>query len=244
MFSFFKKREISPEPPEIYVDIHSHFIPGIDDGARTTEESLLLLKRMSDLGYKKVITTPHIMSDAYPNTPDIIRKGAESLRISIEENGIDIKLEAAAEYYLDEAFYDLIRKDEVLTIADRYLLFETSYVSKPLHTEALIFEISSAGYTPLMAHPERYRYIKDPKKEYGRLRDLGVMFQVNINSFGGHYGKHAKSLASFLSDAGMIDFLGSDTHHIKHTESLREVRETNEYRRIFLRNKIRNNELS
>lgn len=243
IFPFFKKRENKESAPHLSIDLHSHLIPGIDDGAQTMEESMVLLKGMSVLGYEKVITTPHIMLDAYRNTPQIIQEGLHALQQAASEENIDIKIEAAAEYYLDDGFYDLLEKGDMMTIKGEYLLFETSYTSKPLALEEMIFEIGAAGYRPLMAHPERYRYIKDPRKEYGRLKDLGVMFQVNLNSFSGHYGKSAKTLAHFLSKEGMINFLGSDVHHKKQVETLSNVFLSNAYKDIFSHNTILNDTL-
>ncbi len=244
MFSFLKKKEKPVDtPPHLKVDLHSHLIPGIDDGSQSMEESLSLLKDMEALGYEKVITTPHIMSDAYKNTPKIIKSGLKKLREASSKEGINLEIDAAAEYYLDDGFYDLIQQGEVMTIKGKYLLFETSYISKPLRTEEMIFEITSAGYTPVMAHPERYRYIKEPMKEYSRFKELGILFQVNLNSFGGHYGKSAKILADFLSHNGMIDYLGSDVHHQKHVSSLHTVFLSDAYKNIFKHNKILNDEL-
>ena len=128
--------------------------------------------------------------------------------------------------------------------ANKYLLFETSYVSKPLQLEEMIFEIGAVGYTPIMAHPERYRYIKDPLKEYTRLKELGVLFQVNLNSLGGHYGKSAKHLADFLNKEGMIDFLGSDVHHLKQVKTLGHIFQSEDYSTVFENNTIRNHELA
>jgi tyrosine-protein phosphatase YwqE len=167
----------------------------------------------------------------------------KSLRKAARKKGLTIKIEAAAEYYLDDGFYDLIEKGHMLTIKGNYLLFETSYFAKPIQLEEMIFAISSSGYKPLMAHPERYRYIKDPLKEYSRFRELGVMFQVNLNSFSGHYGKKAKMLANFLSKEGMIDFLGSDVHHKKQVDTLSDVFLSDAYRDIFTYNTILNNDL-
>lgn len=208
------------------------------------EESLVLLKGLEVLNYQKVITTPHIMIDAYKNTPQIINEGLDALRKAAKSEGIQVEIDAAAEYYLDDGFYDLLHKGDLLTINGEYLLFETSYVSKPLQLEEMIFEIGAAGYIPLMAHPERYRYVKDPKKEYGRLKELGVIFQVNLNSFGGHYGKDAKYKADFLSQAGMIDFLGSDIHSKKQVETLHGVFRSDAYSDIFKNNTIRNDLLA
>ncbi len=240
IFSFFKKKEVKERGPQLKVDLHSHLIPGIDDGSQSMEESLSLLKGMEALGYEKVITTPHIMLDAYRNTPEIIRNGLVALREAAVKEGISIEIDAAAEYYLDDGFEDLLKKGDMLTIEGEYLLFETSYFAKPLQLEEMIFAISSSGYIPLMAHPERYRYIKDALKEYERFKELGVLFQVNLNSFSGHYGKDAKSKVNLLSREGMIDFLGSDVHHKKQVDTLSQVFVSEAYRDIFTHNNILN----
>ena len=244
IFSFFKKKEKIERGPLLKVDLHSHLIPGIDDGSQSMEESLSLLKGMEALGYEKVITTPHIMLDAYRNTPEIIRNGLDALREAAVKEGISIEIDAAAEYYLDDGFEDLLKKGDILTIKGEYLLFETSYFAKPIQLEEMIFAISSSGYIPLMAHPERYRYIKDALKEYERFKELGVLFQVNLNSFGGHYGKDAKSKANLLSTEGMIDFLGSDVHHAKQVDTLSQVFVSEAYRDIFTHNNILNDTLA
>jgi len=241
MFSFLKKKE---PIAHLNVDLHSHLIPAIDDGSKSMKESLKLLKEIEALGYKKVITTPHIMADGYRNTPTIIKEGLAKLQRSAQEEGIQLEIEAAAEYYLDDKFESLLQAGDILTIKDKYLLFETSYFAKPMHLEEMIFAISSSGYVPLMAHPERYRYVKDYTLEYQRFKELGVMFQVNLNSFGGHYGKDAKEKALFLSQEGMIDFLGSDIHHQKQAKSLATIFTLKSYREIFKNNTILNTTLT
>ena len=243
IFPFFKKRKEIKRGPVLKVDLHSHFIPGIDDGSKSMEESLSLLRGMEALGYEKVITTPHIMVDVYRNTPKIIKEGLLSLREAAKAEGIGLEIEAAAEYYLDEGFYDHLHSDEVMSINNKYLLFETSYASKPLQLEEMIFEISAAGYVPLMAHPERYRYVRDPLKEYSRFKELGVLFQLDLNSLGGHYGKDAKKKAEILSDNGMIDFLGSDVHHLKQTRFLDDVFNSENYESVWENNTILNHTL-
>jgi len=244
IFSFFKKnKEAKKEALRLKVDLHSHLIPGIDDGSQSMEESLRLLKGLEALGYEKVITTPHIMTDAYRNTPQIINEGLRALRKSAREEGITVEIEAAAEYYLDDGFEDILKKGDMMIMKEEYLLFETSYYAKPMQLEEMIFSITSSGYKPIMAHPERYRYVKDPLAEYSRFKDLGVLLQVNLNSFGGHYGKDAKQKAEFLSREGMIDFLGSDVHHKKQVETLSGVFESDAYRDIFKQNTILNNKL-
>ncbi len=243
IFPFFKKQKEKKRGPVLTVDLHSHFIPGIDDGSQSMEESLSLLKGMESLGYEKVITTPHIMIDVYRNTPQIIKEGLVSLREAAKAEGIKLEIEAAAEYYLDEGFYDHLHSGEVMSINGKYLLFETSYVNKPLQIEEMIFEISAAGYIPLMAHPERYRYVSDPLKEYGRFKELGVLFQLDLNSLGGHYGKDAKKKAEILSENGMINFLGSDVHHLKQTRFLDDVFNSENYTKVWEKNTILNDTL-
>ena len=243
IFPFFKKTQEKKRGPVLKVDLHSHFIPGIDDGSQSMEESLSLLKGMESLGYEKVITTPHIMIDVYRNTPQIIKEGLVSLRKAAKAEGIKLQIEAAAEYYLDEGFYDHLHSDEVMSINGKYLLFETSYATKPLQVEDMIFEISAAGYTPLMAHPERYRYVSDPLKEYGRWKELGVLFQLDLNSLGGYYGRDAKKKAEILSNNGMIDFLGSDVHHLKQTRFLDDVFNSENYSKVWDNNTILNHTL-
>ncbi|MFK5976104.1 MAG: capsular biosynthesis protein [Sulfurovum sp.] len=239
MFGLFKKNIIK----KLEVDIHSHLIPSIDDGARNMSESLSLVQGMVDLGYKKLITTPHIMADTYINTPTIIREGLRELQREMKKENIEIDIECAAEYYLDDGFNNILDSKDILTIKDKYILFETSYYSKPLQLEDTIFRIRSIGLTPILAHPERYRYITDIEKEYARLKELGVLFQSNINSFGGFYGKNAKEKALFLSKNGYINFLGSDVHHKKQVESIEKVYQSKEYRDIFKYNDVLNSQL-
>lgn len=242
-FPFLNKQKDKTRGPVLKVDLHSHLIPGIDDGAQCMEDSLTLLRGMEAMGYEKVITTPHIMIDAYRNTPKIIKEGLHALREAAKAEGIQVEIEAGAEYYLDEGFYDHLHSGEVMSIGNKYLLFETSYISKPLQIEEMIFEISVAGYIPLMAHPERYRYVTDPKKEYERFKELGVLLQVDLNSFSGYYGKSAKKNVDFLSKHGMIDFMGSDMHHTRHMEALSDVFMLDAYSDAFTHNTILNNEL-
>ena len=241
MFSFFDSEE--KKSFTLRTDLHSHLIPGIDDGAKDIEESLRLLKGLVSLGYKKVITTPHIMSDCYRNNRESIMHGLAYLQDEAQQMGVDVKIEAAAEYYLDDGFSQHLEEGNLLTIGDNYLLFETSYMAKPLQFEEMVFSISSAGYKPLLAHPERYRYICDFEKEYSHMKELDIFFQVNINSFGGHYGKDAQKKAEFLSKRGMIDFLGSDIHHYKQIETLGDIQNSKKYQNIFKANKILNHTL-
>ncbi|HHG84349.1 MAG TPA: capsular biosynthesis protein [Bacteroidetes bacterium] len=197
-------------------DLHSHLIPGIDDGSPDLETSLEMIRGLMELGYRKFITTPHIMSDAYPNTPEIIRAGLDKLREAVAEAGLDVKLEAAAEYYLDEIFIANLDKVELLTFGGerKFLLFETSYISRPMSLGDTIFRLQSLGYSPVMAHPERYQFFwrESGVDEIRGLRNRGLKMQVNLASFTGRQGRRAAIIAREMAKEGMIDFLGSDLH--------------------------------
>ena len=225
MFSWFKKPSTTgPSAVErLKVDIHSHLIPGIDDGAKTLEESLTLVKAMVEMGYEKLILTPHVMRDVYRNTPERILEGLAQLQEAVTQAGINVILEASAEYYLDEGFLKILETESVLPIAGKYLLFETSYMAKPNNMFDLIYAIKLHGYTPILAHPERYRYIKAPEEEYQALRAMDVLFQIDMTSWGGHYGKDAKTKAEFLLQKGWVDLVGSDVHKMRHINNLQSV---------------------
>lgn len=202
-------------------DMHSHFIPGIDDGAQNMEDSIRLIRGMKELGYQKVITTPHTMSDYYKNTPEIILGGLENVRHALKENNINIQVEAASEYYLDFEFGERLKRGEVLTFSGKYILIEVSFLNPPDNLEAAIFNLIVAGYKPILAHPERYPYWHGNMEKYHRIKDMGALLQLNILSLTQYYSKEVNQTAMKLVDLGIIDLLGTDMHHDKHLETLR-----------------------
>ena len=221
MFNFFFNRKpVYTDFSFLGTDLHSHLIPGIDDGAQTIEESIQLIKGLKALGYKKIITTPHVMVDMYPNTRNDILEGLKKLRKAVAKEKIDIEIEAAAEYMLDDGFDKLVEEKEVLTLGDRYLLFETSMISSYPGLEDAIFKMRTKGYIPIMAHPERYVYMKEDFKKYIRLKDMGCLFQLNLLSLIGYYGAPSRKIAVKLLQEGMVDFMATDLHHEKHLENL------------------------
>ena len=206
-------------------DMHSHLLPGLDDGAATLDDSLALLRALCTLGFRRLVMTPHIMGDFYKNTPDGIRAALARLREAAAAAGLgDVALECAAEYYLDEFLgHKLADGTEMLTFggARRYLLFETSYMNEPLNLFDAIFEMQAQGYRPVLAHPERYTYLYGRFADIEKLRrDYGVLLQINLNSLAGYYSSAAQKVAEQLIDAQLVDFVGTDTHHLRHTATL------------------------
>lgn len=212
--------QVSVDFSNLGVDLHSHLIPGIDDGSKTLEESIALIKELKNLGFHKIITTPHIMSDYYRNTPEIILSGRDKVKEELQKLNIDIAFDAAAEYYYDEYFIDILKANKVITINNEYLLFELSYLTKPSGVREIIFEIQLKGYKPLLAHPERYPFYS--LKEYIELKEAGCLFQLNILSLTGHYGSNAKHNAELLIENQMIDFIATDLHHMQHIRMIRK----------------------
>jgi tyrosine-protein phosphatase YwqE len=229
LFSIFKRKKKEPAYPpvsdfsQVLCDIHSHLIPGIDDGVKDMHESIEMIKQFIDLGYKKLVTTPHVMSDYFKNKPETILSGIRDVREVAAREGLDIKLEAAAEYYVDENFLTKLKNEKILAINDKYLLFELSYINPPDNIGSVIFEINVQNFVPLLAHPERYNYWYERYDEYFKLKESGALFQINVNSLTGYYGKAALRTAHFLIDEKLVDFIGSDLHGQRHMDGLKRV---------------------
>jgi protein-tyrosine phosphatase len=223
---------------KLKADIHSHLIPGIDDGSASLEESMAMIRELHALGYRKLVTTPHVMSDAYRNTPETIRQGLADLQQAVAAEGLDIELEAAAEYYLDEVFAQTLGSRELLSFggSNKYILFETSYVSSPMVMNDVVFELQTCGYKPVLAHPERYQYLwnEDATEEVRILRSRGILIQVNLTSFGGRYSKRAASIARDLAQEGLIDFIGTDLHRPIQVDTLKKTYQSSKELRALI----------
>jgi len=226
MFNFFRKKESkdTPDYSSIVVDMHSHVLPGIDDGAQNTEESIVLIKKMMSMGIGKIIATPHVMADFYRNTPETINSALELLKAELKNQNIDIPIEAAAEHYFDETFEKRVNEGPLMIIGDNYVLFELSFISQPPNLLTVIQRMKELGYEPILAHPERYLYM-DIEQLKG-LRDWGCNLQLNTISLTGYYGKDSKKMAEALTDNQLVDFISSDMHHPKHAEALRAALRT------------------
>lgn len=228
----------------LHTDVHSHLIPGVDDGSKTMEETIAILHKFQELGYKKVITTPHIMSDYFNNNQEIIYGGLEKVRAEIAKiPELTIELEAAAEYYTDTMFQELIEKGEILTFGDKYVLFELSFQYEPANVKEVIFELSSAGYKPILAHVERYPYYINKWNKIEDYINRGVKLQLNINSLTGGYGKDIQKMAQSLIEKDLIDLVGSDCHRFEHLMAMESLRKNKYVHQILNNPKLLNQSL-
>ncbi|WP_405606296.1 tyrosine-protein phosphatase [Polaribacter sp. Asnod1-A03] len=223
---FFKQKQINPVDffIEDFVDIHSHLLPGIDDGAKDLDHSVSLILKMKSYGIKNFITTPHILGDLYPNTPKIITSKLKDLKTELNKRNIkDISIRAAAEYMMDEKFSELLQGKNLLTLKDNYILVEMSYLSAPINLFDILFEIQLKEYKPVLAHPERYIFYHNNINNYNKLKTAGCLFQLNLLSLTEHYGKNVQKISNKLLDQNMYDFVGTDTHHINHLNMLKNI---------------------
>lgn len=225
MFSIFSWKKSTVDLLSfLKTDIHSHLLPGIDDGSPNMEKTINYIKELNKLGYKKLITTPHVKAGIYPNTPQIITKVLEQVQNALIVENIEVILEAAAEYLLDEEFEDLLLNNQILSFDEKkYVLIEMSFIAPPPNLSEIIFSLKTQGYTPIMAHPERYGYWWNYIDKMSHLRDTGCLLQLNLLSLIGYYGKEVKQVAGKMLELGLIDFVGTDLHHERHLSHLEQL---------------------
>lgn len=224
MLRIFSKKYFIKDLLEGFVDIHNHILPGIDDGAKNTDESLNLIKKLMGLGIKQFIPTPHIMQDFYPNTFETIGDSYQKLLETLPRKILkDITINPAAEYMLDNNFDVLLETESLYPLKGTYILVEMSYLQAPINLEDTIYKLITKGYTPVLAHPERYSFYHRKFEYYKKLKNLGCLFQLNLLSLGNYYGRSVEKVALDLLDDQLIDFVGSDVHNENHIEKITEL---------------------
>ena len=191
-----------------FTDWHSHLLPGVDDGVQTLEECLQILSVYEQVGVSEVWLTPHIMEDV-PNSTSLLRERYSGLKAAYKGN---VKLKLAAEYMLDNLFRERLRANDLLPLGEKAdsLLVETSCFNPPVGLHGMLDSIRSAGFFPVLAHPERYAYMAG--SEYEALKDKGVRFQLNLFSLVGAYGKDAREKAEKMLKKGYYNLIGTDIH--------------------------------
>lgn len=220
MFFFKKSKPVLKELiQDQFVDIHSHLLPGIDDGAKNIAETLHLINTLKEFGFCQFMATPHTFSGYYDNTQSSILETYQRTQALLIENHCHVQLEVASEYLMDDHFIKLFQNKEILTLKDNYVLVEMSYLNPPINLFDILFDLQVAGYKPVLAHPERYVFFHNQTEMFKKLKNSGCLLQMNLLSSVGYYGKNVQTTAQELLKQGLIDFVGSDVHHQKHLEA-------------------------
>tara|TARA_R100000322_G_scaffold122172_1_gene79413 strand:- start:374 stop:1114 length:741 start_codon:yes stop_codon:yes gene_type:complete len=203
-----------------FTDVHNHILPGIDDGAKTVEESIDLINGLNNLGFKEFIATPHTMNDYYPNTYETITNAHNTVQQALTKKLSNIKIGYSSEYMMDSHFENLLEENKITPLKDSLILVEMSYLQPPINLEEIIYKIGVAGYEPILAHPERYAFYHKNYEYYKTLKKLGCKFQLNMLSLTSQYGESVTKTANRLLKDGMIDYIASDTHHKRHVSKI------------------------
>ncbi|MFT4202711.1 MAG: histidinol phosphatase [Chitinophagaceae bacterium] len=226
MFSFFKTKKVKPDLSFIGVDMHSHLLPGLDDGLQETEDTIRFIGELQELGYEKLICTPHTLAEVHPNSPLTILPKLKEVRDALKKQHIRFPIDAASEYMTDMSLGEKIAQDyPLLTFGKnhQYILIEMSYLAESSNIENVIFGLQAKGLQPILAHPERYNYYHGDLKRYHRMKELGCLMQSNLLSFLGYYGKPTQVTVEKLAKEKLIDLLGTDIHHDRHLRALKEL---------------------
>ncbi|GAA0559783.1 tyrosine-protein phosphatase [Chitinophaga japonensis] len=225
-------------------DIHSHLIPAVDDGVQDIETSLLFIQQLQEMGIQKVITTPHIMADRYPNSVQTLTAPYMQVKKVLQEKGIDLAFSFAGEYYMDEYFEQLISSSSLLTLQGKMVLVEMSFIQAPPQLHQWLFSLIAAGYQPVLAHPERYNHYHDNYTQYAQLKEWGCQLQMNLLSITGYYGKHVQKIAERLLADKMIDLVGTDMHHQKHLQAIKSIKTNKKAFKLLEGYNFKNKELT
>lgn len=244
MFSFFKFSKVKPNLSFIGVDMHNHLLPGLDDGLGEPEQTIEFIKELKELGYRKLICTPHIITDMYPNGPQTILPKLDLIRSMLKEQNIDMPIEAGAEYMVDTDFETYLQSGKpLLTFCNKHILIEMSYIAASNNIEQVIFQLRMKGYKPILAHPERYTYYYNNFEQYHRFIDLGCILQVNLLSLLGYYGPGIQKTAERLFKEKMVTLVGTDMHHETHLQALKDLSAKKSFYKLLKSYDIKNSEL-
>ncbi len=213
-------------------DVHCHILPGVDHGSQSVEQSLEMLKAEAEMGISRVILTSHVTAVTFENTRETLMDAFMKLKDAVADAGIDMELYLSAEYRMDEYFDKEYAADHLIPMPGNHILLENSFQQELMNLDDLLFDMQVKGYRTILAHPERYTYYSRRRKRYEQLHNAGARFQVNILSFTGYFGEEARDSALWFVRNGMIDYLGSDMHNVKHAHIIMDYINSKEWRKI------------
>lgn len=231
MFNFFWKKEKAKLP--YFTDVHSHILPGVDHGAADTATGIELIRAQMEMGITRFILTPHVTRSSFENTPETINSAFNTFKSAVEAEGLDVELMVSAEYRIDEFSLSQFKENRFIPMPGNHILIENAFQQERIDIDDIIFELQSRELTLIMAHPERFSYYGMNKARFTQLHNAGVLFQVNLLSFAGHFGRAVRSNAEWLLEHNYIDFLGSDIHHADHARIINEYLQSRDSKKIM-----------
>lgn len=231
MFNIFKRSKGAVEPQEFFfkTDIHCHVLPGIDDGSPDAATSVELIKRMKAWGLERIIASPHVTNLTFPNTPETVGAAREALKKALADDGTDMVIENSAEYRIDDLFARELEAERLMTLPNNYILIENPFVREPGNLDSVIFDLQVRGLRPILVHPERYSYYYTHHERYEVLHNAGAMFQINVLSLAGGYGKDERKIAEMLIEKSLVDFVGTDLHNAAHADIIDRYLASSDY---------------
>ena len=195
------------------IDIHSHIIPNVDDGARSVEETFNILKEAQEAGFTDVILTSHFLLNYYETNAQELIFWKEKLQEVLKKQGTKINLHSGMEIYITNQMEELLENKKILTLANsRYMLIELPLATNVKYFDYVVYYLEAKGIKPIIAHPERYKCVqKDPDivEEY---IEKGCLIQCNYGSIVNLYGREAEKTIKTLLKKNQVHFLGSDVH--------------------------------
>lgn len=241
MWSIFNKSEKEPAKLFFTTDIHCHVLPGIDDGSPDVATSLELIERMHGFGIGRIIASPHV-SATFENAPAALDEALKSVNSALAaDSTVHIRsIERSAEYRLDDVFRSQFDNGQLTPLPRNYILVENSFVQEPWDMDKALFDLRVAGYFPILAHPERYLYYHGKRDRYVDLYNKGVLFQINLLSLSGFYGKAEQQIAEWLLSKDMVGFIGTDLHNHRHADAIEEFLSSRHYRNLSGKIRVRN----
>ncbi|MFC4233194.1 tyrosine-protein phosphatase [Parasediminibacterium paludis] len=244
LFSFGKPKPVTADLSFLAVDMHSHLLPGIDDGLQTVADTVAYMQALQAMGYKKFICTPHILNGVHNNSPETILPQLAIVREALKQHGVNVEVAAAAEYMIDDVFEQYIKEGKpLLTFGDQYILVEMSYMAEATNLYSVLYDLTIKGLQPILAHPERYNYFHKQFDQYYEIKNRNTLFQVNILSLSGYYGKQVKQTAERLIKEKMVEFIGTDMHHANHLKATQDYTTSAEFYKLTKDIKLLNNTL-
>jgi tyrosine-protein phosphatase YwqE len=234
MFKIFGRNKQQKENVKLFykTDMHCHIMPGVDHGSQSVEESIEMLKAEMAMGISRVILTSHTTAETFENTPETLAEGYEILKQAVEEEGLNIELHYSSEYRIDEYWDQLYSEGRIVPMPGKFLMLENSFVQELISIDELMFDLSSKGYKPILAHPERYSYYHQRRTRYQKLHSMGVKFQVNLLSLAGYFGGGARENAYWLLEHNLVDMLGSDMHSVEHAQIIQHYLNSKEWAKL------------